>query len=199
MEHQNGESEFVFVHRAVGVPLRRTDAPHETESRAPGAEPPDDAPRRTASKESWGGEAQSNGLFAPDPGTGEPVESRVVPARRMTSDPNADDAAAGPPNASVHTRLSRASGETRWLLLQIAAALVLLAAVLLGTKLGGDAFRRSYTQVTARHSVSLSTLFEPIEPVSSHFDVSSSESAQTSSAPEVLSSMPENAVSGGAR
>ena len=59
------------------------------------------------------------------------------------------------------------SGETKLLLVQIAAALLLAAAVALGLRLGGKSFRERYREWIGYRSIDLNAWLTPIVPDSS--------------------------------
>lgn len=138
---ESHESEFVFVNRTVGVPVRPTDAP---EMRTDAADDPFSPPESDA--------AETN---AP------------VPAAR--------------PRRAL-------SGETKLLLVQIAAALLLAAAVALGLRLGGESFRARYQDWIGYRSIDLNAWLTPIVPDSSVAESSNPDS----SVPD--SSVPDSSV-----
>lgn len=107
MEKPN-EPEFVFVNRAVGVPLNRAQ------------------PRP----------AGDTGAELHEPDSPAPVQT----ARRPLS------------------------GETRLLLIQLAAAILLAVAVAIGLSVGGDVFRAAYESLTTQNAIDLRAYLTPIEP-----------------------------------
>ena len=119
---ESHESEFVFVNRTVGVPVRPADAPE----------------MRTA--------AADDSFSPPESAAAVPEENPPVPAAR--------------PRRAL-------SGETKLLLVQIAAALLLAAAVALGLRLGGKSFRERYREWIGYRSIDLNAWLTPIVPDSS--------------------------------
>ncbi len=118
---ESHESEFVFVNRTVGVPVRPAEAP----VRAAAADDPFSPPESDAAV---------------------PEDNPPVPAAR--------------PRRAL-------SGETKLLLVQIAAALLLAAAVALGLRLGGESFRARYQDWIGYRSIDLNAWLTPIVPDSS--------------------------------
>ncbi len=124
---ESHESEFVFVNRTVGVPVRPAELPE----------------MRTA--------AADDSFSPPESAAAVPEENPPVPAAR--------------PRRTL-------SGETKLLLVQIAAALLLAAAVALGLRLGGESFRARYQDWIGYRSIDLNAWLTPIVPDSSVSDSS---------------------------
>lgn len=118
---ESHESEFVFVNRTVGVPVRPADAPVRTD-------------------------AADDPVLPPESDAAVPEDNPPVPAAR--------------PRRAL-------SGETKLLLVQIAAALLLAAAVALGLRLGGKSFRERYREWIGYRSIDLNAWLTPIVPDSS--------------------------------
>lgn len=129
---ESHESEFVFVNRTVGVPVRPAELP---EMRTDAADDP----------------------FSP------PESDAAVPEDN-------------PPVPAVRPRRAL-SGETRLLLVQIAAALLLAAAVALGLRLGGKSFRARYQDWIGYRSIDLNAWLTPIVPDSSVAESSNPDSS----------------------
>lgn len=143
---ESHESEFVFVNRTVGVPVRPADAP---EMRAAAADDP----------------------FSP------PESDAAVPEEN-------------PPVSAARPRRTL-SGETKLLLVQIAAALLLAAAVALGLRLGGESFRARYQDWIGYRSIDLNAWLTPIVPDSSVAESSNPDSSEPDSS-AVESSNPDS-------
>lgn len=148
---ESHESEFVFVNRTVGVPVRPADAP---EVRTDAADDP---------------------VLPPEPADAAETNAPVPAAR-----------------------LRRAlSGETKLLLVQIAAALLLAAAVALGLRLGGASFRARYQDWIGYRSIDLNAWLTPIVPDSSVPDASEPGSSAAESSNPDSSELPTDASSAG--
>lgn len=132
---ESHESEFVFVNRTVGVPVRPADAPE----------------MRTA--------AADDSFSPPESAAAVPEDNPPVPAV-----------------SAVRPRRAL-SGETRLLLVQIAAALLLAAAVALGLRLGGESFRARYQDWIGYRSIDLNAWLTPIVPDSSVAESSNPDSS----------------------
>ena len=151
---ESHESEFVFVNRTVGVPVRAAEAP----VRAAAADDPFSPPESDAA--------------VPEDNPPVPAVSAVRPRRAL-------------------------SGETRLLLVQIAAALLLAAAVALGLRLGGASFRARYQDWIGYRSIDLNAWLTPIVPDSSVPDASEPDSSAAESSNPDSSEPPTDAASAG--
>lgn len=148
---ESHESEFVFVNRTVGVPVRPAEAP----VRAAAADDPFSPPESDAAV---------------------PEDNPPVPAAR--------------PRRAL-------SGETKLLLVQIAAALLLAAAVALGLRLGGESFRARYQDWIGYRSIDLNAWLTPIVPDSSVAESSNPDSSVPDSSVPDSSEPPTDAASAG--
>ena len=148
---ESHESEFVFVNRTVGVPVRPADAP---EVRTDAADDP------------------------------------VLPPEQV------DAAETNAPVPAVRPRRAL-SGETKLLLVQIAAALLLAAAVALGLRLGGESFRARYQDWIGYRSIDLNAWLTPIVPDSSVAESSNPDSSVPDSSVSDSSEPPTDAASAG--
>lgn len=98
---------------------------------------------------------------------GVPVHAPADPETPRVTDDGSVDAVPPPaPPPPVRAR-KPLTGETKLLLIQIAAALLLAAAVVLGVHFGGDAFRARYASWVGDPSIDLNAWLQPIEPAES--------------------------------
>lgn len=98
--------------------------------------------------------------------------NRAEPGPHLPESASEESPAVRPEHTPHASRLRSASGATKLLLIQTAAALLLITGISIGLMLGGNTFRDLYARLTTQNELRLSAFFEPISEPSAESSAS---------------------------